>query len=139
MEGLVARVLPHIDRPVDLVAQSMGGVVAVRAVLDRPHLVRRLVLSATSGGIDVKRFEAEDWRPEYEREYPEAARWILEFRADLTDRIPSIEAPTLLLWSEADAISPVAVGEYLVRLLPRAELVVVKAPGHMFARDRAER
>jgi hypothetical protein len=42
-----------------------------------------------------------------------------------------------LIWSDADAISPLAIGEYLAGLLPRAELVIVKGAGHMFARDRA--
>src|SRR5215216_4992740 len=40
----------YIDRPVDIVAQSMGGLFAVRAALDHPNFVRRLVLVATSGG-----------------------------------------------------------------------------------------
>ncbi len=47
-------------------------------------------------------------------------------------------APTLLLWSEADPISPVGVGRRLAGLLPRAELVVLSAAGHMFARDHAD-
>jgi pimeloyl-ACP methyl ester carboxylesterase len=56
---------------------------------------------------------------------------------DLTDRIPAIACPTLLLWSDADPISPLAVGEALARRLPRAELVVIPGADHMFARDRA--
>src|SRR3979409_534484 len=36
-----------------LVAQSMGGIVAVRVALMHPNKVRRLVLVATSGGVDV--------------------------------------------------------------------------------------
>ena len=71
-DDLVTMVLQHLDRPVHLVAQSMGGV------------------------------------------------------------------PTLLLWSDADAISPVTVGERLARLLPDASLVVVRGGDHMFARDRAD-
>lgn len=46
--------------------------------------------------------------------------------------------PTLLIWSDADPISPVAVGRYLVTALPRAELVILAGADHMFARDRAE-
>lgn len=134
---LMRMTLALMDRPVDLVAQSMGGVVAVQAALERPGAVRRLVLSVTSGGVDTGRFGAADWRADYAREYPAAARWIRELRLDLADRIPSIRAPALLVWSDADPISPLRVGEYLARLLPRAELVVVPGAGHMFARDRA--
>jgi pimeloyl-ACP methyl ester carboxylesterase len=49
-----------------------------------------------------------------------------------------VTALTLLLWSEADLISPVGVGPRLAELLPRAELVVLPVAGHMFARDRAD-
>ncbi len=47
-------------------------------------------------------------------------------------------APTLLLWSADDPISPLGVGRRLAELLPRAELVVLPATGHMFARDQAD-
>src|SRR5258708_21999697 len=47
LDDLVALVLAHMSEPVDLVAQSMGGVVAVHAALRRPDRVRRLVLVAT--------------------------------------------------------------------------------------------
>src|SRR6059058_2692879 len=47
LDDLYRSVRQLIDRPVDLVAQSMGGVFAVRAALDVPDLVRRMVLVAT--------------------------------------------------------------------------------------------
>jgi pimeloyl-ACP methyl ester carboxylesterase len=124
--------------PVDLVAQSMGGVVAMMTVLARPECVRRLVLTATSAGIDIGPFAPEDWRPDYVREFPGAAPWILTERPNLAARLPSVAAPTLLLWSDADPISPLAVGRRLAELLPRAELVVIPGVDHMFARDHPE-
>lgn len=137
MADLVALTLERMDRPVDLVAQSMGGVVAIQAALARPALVRRLVLAATSGGVDLARFGAEDWRAEYRREYPHAAPWILGRPPDLEADLPRIAAPTLLVWGSADRISPVTVGAHLARVLPRAELVVIPGGEHMCARDRA--
>lgn len=136
-DDLVALVMTHMDRPVDVVAQSMGGVVAVRAALARPQAVRRLVLTATSGGVDFKAFTHQEWRDEYRRAYPGAAEWITTYRVDLTEQLRRLTIPTLLLWSDADAISPLAVGEYLSRLLPASRLVVIKGGDHMFARDRA--
>ena len=123
--------------PVDLVAQSMGGVVAVQVALRRPDLVRRLVLVATSGGIDLAPFGALDWRQNYRRAFPAAAAWISELRIDVGDRLPTIAAPTLLIWGDADPISPQAVGEHLAGMLPDARLLVVAGGDHMLAYDRA--
>jgi pimeloyl-ACP methyl ester carboxylesterase len=124
--------------PVDLVAQSMGGVAAMMAVLARPECVRRVVLAATSAGIDLAPFSPDDWRPEYRQEFPGAASWISEKPPDLSARLSSVTAPTLLLWSEADPISPLGVGRRLLELLPHAERVALPVAGHMFARDQAE-
>jgi pimeloyl-ACP methyl ester carboxylesterase len=138
LDDLVRLVLARAgDDPVDLVAQSMGGLVALLAALVRPELVRRLVLTATSGGLNLTPFGVEDWRPEYVREFPTAAPWIRQVHVDLTDRLATVGHPTLLLWGDADPISPVAVGERLNRLLPRARLVVIPGGDHAFARDRA--
>jgi pimeloyl-ACP methyl ester carboxylesterase len=126
------------EGPVDLVAQSMGGVVAMLVALAQPERVRRIVLTATSAGIEITPFGPEDWRPDYAREYPGAASWILTERPNLAGRLPSVVAPTLLLWSAADPISPLGVGRRLATLLPHAELVVLSTNGHMFARDQAD-
>jgi pimeloyl-ACP methyl ester carboxylesterase len=134
-DDLADWVLGQVDGPVDLVAQSMGGVVAVRAALRRPAPVRRLVLVATSGGLDLAALGAEDWRAAYRARFPAAAPWVTADRAYLTAHIPSVATPTLLLWSDADPISPPAVGELLRDLLPNAELVVIPGGDHMFARD----
>ena len=139
LEDLAGLVLERMEPgPVDLVAQSMGGVVAMLVTLARPERVRRLVLAATSAGIDITPFSPEDWRPEYALEFPGAAPWIRTERRDLSARLPSVTAPTLLLWSDADPISPLGVGWRLAEVLPHAELVVVPVAGHMFARDRAD-
>ena len=136
-DDLVRLTLHALDEPADLVAQSMGGVVALRVALERPDLVRRLVLVATSGGIDVTGLGAADWRPDYARQFPAARRWIVEQRPDLTSRLAGVQAPALLIWGDADPISPLAVGHRLAALLPRARLVVVPGGDHALARDRA--
>lgn len=139
-DDLVALVTARMDRPVDLVAQSMGGAVAIRAALDRPQMVRHLVLSATSGGVDLSRFDVEEWRASYRREYPTAGESaaLVDHRADFSERIRTIAAPTLLLWGDSDPISPVAVGEYLTSLLPRSKLIVVPGGSHMFAEEQPD-
>jgi pimeloyl-ACP methyl ester carboxylesterase len=137
LDDLVRLVLTALDGPVDLVAQSMGGVVALRAAAERPERVRHLVLAATSGGLDMRRFGAEDWQPAYVCEFPRAAPWILEHTGDLTPSLGAITAPTLLVWGDSDRISPLAVGEELLRRLSTARLIVVAGGDHSFARDRA--
>src|SRR3954471_12643864 len=50
-DDLYRLVCGYIDRPIDIVAQSMGALFALRAALDYSELVQRLVLVATSGGV----------------------------------------------------------------------------------------
>lgn len=136
---LVDRVVEHLREPADLVAQSMGGVVAVAAVLRRPESVKRLVLTATSAGIDATLFHSQDWRPDYQRQFPRAERWLTEARVGRIDddQLREIQAPTLLLWGDADPITPVALGKHLASLLPSAQLVIVEGGDHTFAAHRA--
>lgn len=138
MQDLVTLALTDVDRPADLIAQSMGGVIAIQAALKRPDMIRHLVLTATSGGVDVKRFGAQDWRSEHQAAYPAAPRWFVDDHTDLTALIPSIHVPTLLIWGDADPISPVEVGKYLAGLLPRSRLVVIKGGDHALGRDCAD-
>jgi pimeloyl-ACP methyl ester carboxylesterase len=137
MDDLVTRVVAAMTGPVDLLAQSMGGTIAIRAALQRPELVRHLVLSVTSGGIDLATLGATDWRPEYRAMNPTLPDWFITERTDLTERLQELTMPVLLLWGDADPISPVAVGRRLAELLPRAELVVVSGGGHDLACERA--
>ena len=138
IDDLVARVVRDITGPVALLAQSMGGVIAVRAALEKPSLVRHLVLSVTSGGIDVASLGAEDWRPRFRESNPSLPSWFADERADFSERLREIRAPVLLLWGDADPISPVAVGRRLAALFPRAELVVFAKGTHDLVLERAE-
>jgi pimeloyl-ACP methyl ester carboxylesterase len=137
LDDLVERVVREISGPAVLFAQSMGGLVALKATLGVPGRVRALVLSVTSGGIDVRALGGRDWRPEFAKANPNLPTWFLEAREDLTSALPSIDVPTLLLWGDDDAISPVAVGERLAELLPRSELVVIPGGTHDLASERA--
>jgi len=132
-DDLIAMVVAKMDEPVDLVAQSMGGVIAARIALAHPGLVRRLVLTVTSGGVDMTSFGAIDWRTAYRAEYPEAAGWIYEFRNAAPLPVERIAQPTLLLWGDADPISPTGVGRHLAKTMPNATLHVLAGGGHDLA------
>jgi pimeloyl-ACP methyl ester carboxylesterase len=138
IDDLVRLAGARIDGPVDLVAQSMGGVVAVRVALDRPTAVRRLVLVATSGGVNMPQFGASDWRLDYRKQFPHASAWITQSRAAAELPVELIQAPTLLIWGDADPISPVAVGRHLEGRLPNARLHIVPGGDHSFASSKAD-
>jgi len=138
IDDLVARVVRDITGPAALLAQSMGGVIAVRAALEKPRLVRHLVLSVTSGGIDVASLGAEDWRPRFRESDLAPPSWFADERRDYSAELRTIAIPVLLLWGDADPISPVAVGQWLAQLLSNAELVVLKGGTHDLVLDRAD-
>jgi pimeloyl-ACP methyl ester carboxylesterase len=127
-----------LHAPSVIVAQSMGGIVGIRLALRHPDLVTHLVLTATSGGLDVSAFGAQDWRPEFLASYPNTARWILDKTPDLTHELSSLQMPTLLLWGEDDPISPPAVGRFLEERIPESRLVVVPGGRHSLASDKPE-
>lgn len=130
IEDLVDRVVSELDQPTAIIAQSMGGVVALLAAIKRPELITHLVLTVTSGGIDVSDLAAQDWRPAFIEANPHLPKWFTELKLDLTPAISLIQAPTLLLWGDADPISPIAVGERLASLLPHARLHVFAGGNH---------
>lgn len=138
LEALTAHAAAQLAETDNVViAQSMGGIFALRLALLYPQRVKKLVLTAASGGIDVMRFGASDWRPAYRAEYPNAARWITEARPDHSAEIASIAQPALLLWGDADTVSPVAVGRHLHGLLKHSRLQVIAGGTHSLAQDRA--
>ncbi|HYX02167.1 MAG TPA: alpha/beta fold hydrolase [Reyranella sp.] len=139
MDDLVRLVARRLDEPVDLVAQSMGGVIAARLALEMPQYVRRLVLTVTSGGVDMAGHGAADWRLDYRKSFPDAAPWITEPRTASPLPVERIRQPTLLIWGDADAISPLAVGRHLATRIPDARLHVVPGGDHDVAKTDADK
>ena len=138
LDDLVSMVLSDLGEPADLIAQSMGGLIAARVALAAPGKIRRLVLTATSAGVPMHAYGATDWRSDYQREFPTAANWITEVNEDLSPALHLIGAPCLLIWGDADAISPPSVGRRLCELLPDARLHIVRGGDHGLARTHAD-
>ena len=130
LADLTTLLLAQIDRPTALIAQSMGGIVAVQAALQRPDLITHLVLTVTSGGVDMAQFKAQDWRPEFTVQNPNLPEWFLKDKSNHSDQLPEIKQPVLLLWGDADPISPIAVGQYLAETFPNADLHIFEGGGH---------
>ncbi len=133
MDDLVAKVVADIDRPTALIAQSMGGVVALRTVLAKPKLITHLILTATSAGIDISDLGAQDWRESFQTANPTFPRWFADYTENLTEQIRGIDIPVMLLWGDADPISPVSVGQRLESLLIHSKLHVIRGGDHNLA------
>jgi pimeloyl-ACP methyl ester carboxylesterase len=72
---------------------------------------------------------------------PESMRTALLVMAetDQRDLLPRIAVPTLLLWGESDARSPLSVARQFADAVPDAELVVLPDAGHVSNLEQPER
>jgi pimeloyl-ACP methyl ester carboxylesterase len=134
-DDLVRYVRQAMPEPGVLVAQSLGGVAAIRLAAQHPESMRGLVLTATSGGVGVG---TGDWQSVYRRTYPSACTWVTDAVPDQTTLVRQIAVPTLLIWGDSDPISPVAVGERLHGLIAASDLQVVRGGDHDLALEHSE-
>ncbi|MFD8528973.1 alpha/beta fold hydrolase [Streptosporangium canum] len=135
----IAALLKHLGLArADMMGYSLGADVALRATVQHPRAVRRLVLVSTP-------FRRDGWHPEvvaamdrmsaeaaetmkqspiyepYSRLAPRPQDWpvligkMAEMKRqhyDWTTEIPSITAPTLLVFGDADAVRPAHMVEF---------------------------
>lgn len=138
LEDLSQQIAGYIDKPTAIFAQSMGGILAISLAMQFPSLITHLVLSVTSGGIDMRRFDAVDWRADFGMANPQLPNWFMCDHSNLQPDLAALTQPTLLLWGDADPISPVAVGEYLKQQIPKADLHIVAGGQHDLALVHAD-
>jgi Predicted hydrolases or acyltransferases (alpha/beta hydrolase superfamily) len=97
-----------------LVAQSMGGVLAVGLALEHPEKVKGLVLLATSGGVDLSQFSCADWRIDYREQFKDVPDWFLQDQTVFgLKQLSSLEIPILLIWGDQDCFKYRSGGEML--------------------------
>ena len=72
---------------------------------------------------------------------PSSLRTQLSLMAetDLRDLLPRIAVPTLLIWGELDARSPLSVARQFEQAIPNATLVVIPGSGHVSNLERPDR
>jgi pimeloyl-ACP methyl ester carboxylesterase len=57
---------------------------------------------------------------------------------DTRDLLPTIRAPTLVLWGQDDRRSPLHIGTQLYRAIPGAELAIIPRSGHLSNMEQPE-
>ena len=137
-DDLQELVIHQINQKSILIAQSMGGIFAVKKTLERPDLIQGLVLIATSGEINLTPFDVQDWRTEYQQYYPQYPDWFMTNQVDYEEFLAQINVPILLIWGDCDPISPVAVGKHLQNQFKDAHLNIIQGGDHMLAEAHAD-
>jgi pimeloyl-ACP methyl ester carboxylesterase len=126
---------------VDVLAHSLGGLVATELAVEQPDRVRRLALVAPAGvpcGRGVlgrtlplveELYDARTWLPTI---VGDAVRTgpvslvhgvVYVWERDIRGELGAVRAPTLLVWGDRDRLVPAQVAEEWQRLLPRSRLV----------------
>ncbi|GLG84126.1 alpha/beta fold hydrolase [Acinetobacter calcoaceticus] len=137
-EDLTNYVLNQINDESVIIAQSMGGIFAVAAALQKPQLVKGLVLIATSGGINLERFNVQDWREAYRQAFLQYPDWFVTTNINYEEFLSDISVETLLIWGDQDPVSPVEVGTYLKQIFKSSTLHIVKGGDHQLAEKYAD-
>jgi pimeloyl-ACP methyl ester carboxylesterase len=160
MGGMIAQELairfPGRVRGLVLGGTTPGGPRAARPTLRE---LRALGAAATVRGPRGERSWLGGWlfSDEFRREQPERVRELLRFFArhratpqgawshwwatvyhDTISRLGSIEAPTLVMHGERDAMAPISNARLLASRIPDAELAVVPGAGHAYMLERPE-
>ncbi|MEG1155349.1 MAG: alpha/beta hydrolase [Acinetobacter sp.] len=122
-----------------LIAQSMGGVLAVGLALNHPQKVKGLVLLATSGGLNLKTFHCADWRTDYRELFKTAPDWFEQDQTEFSRvQLASLDVPILLIWGDHDPLSTVQLGQYLAGIFKNAKLHIIQGGDHFFANTHAD-
>jgi len=160
MGGMIAQELairfPERVRGLVLGGTTPGGPRAARPKLRE---LGALGAGAAGGWSDGERSWLAEWlfSEEFRREQPDRVRellrhfgrhraapqgvwshWWASFYHDTLSRLKCIEAPTLVMHGERDAMAPISNARLLARKIPDAELCIVPGAGHAFLLERPE-
>lgn len=147
-------------RPV-LMGHSLGGAIAQQVALERPGLIRGLILMGTGSRLRVLPAILDGILENYQAIVPMIVQYAYSPQADdvtlargtemmsavdpqvlwsnftacdrfdVSDRLGQINLPTLVLVGDGDNLTPVKYGKFLADNIPGAELKVIEKAGHM--------
>jgi len=143
-------------RRASIIGHSMGGLVAVDLAAQVPDRIERLVLVDAAAflieqssiyhllGLVRELFQIQiDFLPTLVVDAYRAGPITLLnaihqlLTTDFSPRLALVQAPTLLVWGEQDALVPLEIGRRLCRQLPaNNHIVVIKGAGHNPMWDR---
>ena len=128
---------------------SLGGAVAARLASRHPDRVDRLVLvdAAIRPHGTRRRVRATDvvptikggsagFAPMLARDLVRSHPWsfvtatVDALQTDWTSHLTRITAPTLVVWGERDALTPLALGHHIAETISDAQLIVLPNAGH---------
>jgi 3-oxoadipate enol-lactonase len=160
MGGMIAQELairfPERVRGLVLGGTTPGGPRAARPKLSQ---LSALGAGAAGGWSDREREWLGEWlfSDEFRREQPERVRellrnfgrhrappqgvwshWWASVYHDTLSRLKCIEAPTLVMHGERDAMAPISNARLLAERIPDAELAIVPGAGHAYLLERPE-
>ena len=143
--------------PAHIAGHSLGGAVAARLAARHPDRIDRLVLvdaairpqgtRATARPADVVRGigrGSPGFAPLLVRDLLRCHPWsfvaatVDALQTDWEPHLRRINAPTLVVWGERDAITPLALGQSIAASVAGARLVMLPEAGHNPMWERAE-
>ena len=120
---------------------SMGGRIALELALQRPTMVKKLVLVSTAARV------VQTWQrsllmntlpriPMFKGKYPQPYYAFARQREasasyNCTDRLPELRAPTLIMHGKKDGLTPYRLAEEMQARIPGAKLLPFDG-GHLF-------
>lgn len=162
----IAHAIGEVPGPRVVVGHSMGGAIALQLALDHPELVDGLVIIASGPRLFVpdaafdrarndlpaecERLLRKGWAdPDDTMVEHEVAQMLevgeetllCDYTAcrsfDVTDRLPEIRIPVLVVAGALDRLTPLSLSEELTRGLLQSIQVVVPESGHWVMKERA--
>jgi pimeloyl-ACP methyl ester carboxylesterase len=145
-----------IDRA-HVVGHSMGGVVAGGIAAEHPERVDKLVLvdagfialepswrHRITGAVATLPWSSASMAPVLVRDLWRsglvrmAGATVEVLGNDWQGKLPSVQAPTLVVWGEHDGICAPTIGRQVAAMIPGATLTVIAGAGHNPMWERAE-